>query len=665
MITSHPVLQSSRARTLACLGLIFTLNVYIVHNLFNTEFTQELVSVDAAFMSFARWLADHWNDSSWLPMWVMGTPARQVYNPALHHTVAGLSLITGWTVQHAYHFVTATTYCLGPVTLFWLCYRSTKRHSFALLTALLYSLISPSAFLATHFRVDNGGLFNPRRLQTLVHYGEGPHVTALMLIPLVIWLLDEAAAKRRWMFLPLATIALAAIPLTNWTGTTGLIMALAAYVFSKFQSEHPIHWPTFIGIGALAYALACYWIPPSLIRTVQQSSVGLDIITPWQEKAAVIAFAALVMYAAHRLFTRYSTPSIYRFFAYLAMISGAAVLAKMWFGRVLIPIAHRFHLEMEMGIVGAVAFLALLLATRLPRRVQYAALAAALLAGAAQARFYRRESRNTTVATDVRNTPDYRMSQWFAANANGERVFAPGTVAIWMNLYSDVPQFYGCCDQTVRADEVRMAIYDIYSGKDDGKIGAMWLKLFGVGYIGVTQPEFEPPFADPKKFDGVLQEVWRDGPNAIYKVPRPNASLAHVVPTAALNQRRPINGIDIEPLQSLITALDNPPSNATFHWLSQHEAEITAHLDPGQSIFVQETCDPGWHTDSQFVIECGPLGLMKITTGAAGDFKIHLAYTWSREDLVTRVAQLGGLSVLLLWTLLARIRNFAFFAPLA
>lgn len=649
-------LSSARVRTLLCLGAVFSLNAYIVHNLFHTEFTQEMVSVDAAFMSFARWLAEHWGDRSWFPMWVMGTPTRQVYNPMLHHTVAGLSLLSGWTAQHAYHFVTATTYCLGPVTLFWLCYRSTARHGFALLTALLYSLISPSAFLATHFRVDNGGLFNPRRLQTLVHYGEGPHITALMLIPLVIWLLDEAASKRRWPFLPLASFSLAALVLTNWTGTTGLLMALAAYVLSKIQAERPLHWPTFMGVGILAYALACVWIPPSLIRTVQESSVGLDIVTPWPEKAAILAFAAVVMSATHRIFVRHQIPSIYRFFVYFAMISGAAVLAKMWFGRVLIPIAHRFHLEMEMGIVGAVAFLALAPTARLPRRVQYALLAAALVAGTLQARFYRRESRNTTVATDIRGTPDYRMSQWFAANAHGDRVFAPGTVAIWANLYSDVPQFYGCCDQTVRTDEIRMAIYDIYSG-DDGAITAMWLKLFGVGYIGVTNPALEPPFKNPDKFAGVLEEVWRDGSSAVYKVPRANPSLAHVVPDTALRQRRPVNGIDVEPLQPLLAALDHPPSVATFRWLNQHEAEITARTSAGEALFVQETCDPGWHAyegPTERPVTCGPLGLTVVDPVYAGPHMLRLVYSSSPEDGLMQGVQLVGLLALLLWTLRAR-----------
>ncbi len=653
MITSHPVFESPRARTLACLGVLFALNVYICHNLFNTEFTQETASVDVIFMAFSRWLADYWNDRSWFPLWVTGTPAREVYNPALHHAVALLSRLSGWTAQHSYHFVTTATYSLGPLTLFWLCYRFTRRHGYALLTALFYSLFSPSALLVTAFRIDNGGLFGPRRLQTLVHYGEGPHVTALMLIPLVIWLIDEAAAKRRWMFLPLATVALAAVPLTNWTGTTGLMMALAAYVLAKLGAGKPLHWPTFIGIGVLAYALACYWIPPSLIRTVQSSAVNLDIVTPPMEKAAILAFLAITAVALHIFFKRRAIPELPRFFAYFALITGTAVLSKMWFGRVIIPISHRFHIEMEMALAGAGAFVILAITTRWPRRMQLAAVILLIAAAIPQARYYRRESRNTTKATDISNIPEVRMSKWFAANAKGERVFAPGTTALWLNHFSDTPQFFGCCDQTVRTSEYRHALFNIYSDPSP-EAGVAWLKLYGVSYIGVADTGGDQPFANPKKFDGVLEEVWRDGNSVIYRVPRPNASLAHVVPTAALKIRPLYGGYDVEPLQPLIAALDKPASTASFQWINQSEALITAHIESGESIFVQQTCDSGWHPDSEISFECEPLGLMKITPGAAGDRKIRLVYTLNIEDVAGRAAQFGGLFVLLIWTLLAR-----------
>ena len=670
MITSHPFFHSIRVRTALCLAALFALNVYICHNLFNTEFTQETNSVDLAFISFSRWLVDHWNDRSWFPVWLMGTPARQVYNPLLHHTVAFLARTTGWTAQHAYHFVTATTYSLGPLTLFWLCYRLTRRHGYALLTALVYSLISPSAFLSTAFRIDNGRLFNPRRFQTLVHYGEGPHVTALMLIPLTLWLLDQAAVKRRWMFLPLATIGVAAIPLTNWTGTTGFVMALSAYIIAKVSSkrlgENPIHWPTLIGIGVLAYALAATWLPPSLIRSVQESAAKLDSISPNNAKVASFAIGAVMILGLHFLFQRYRTASTYRFFFFFTVISGVVTMAKMWFNVVLIPISSRFHLEMEMAIAGCAAFFALAIVARLPRTLQIVLLVVAVLAGAEQTRIYRREARKTTTETDVSQTPENRMATALVANANGARVFAPGSVALWLNMRSDIPQFYGCCDQTVRTEEVRMAGYEIYTGDGagdrEGEIAAGWLQAFGVRYIGVSSltAEAYPPYRNSKKFDGVLEEVWRDGDNVVYRVPSPDGSLAHVIPAAVLNQRPPVNGIDTEALAPLLAALDHPPAPATFRWINQHEAEISARTDEGQVLFVQETCDPGWHGfegATERKVSCGPLGLITIDPQDAGSHTIRLTYSASTEDNILRSAQLAAILILVVWTLRARRRS--------
>jgi hypothetical protein len=667
MITSNPVFQSTRVRTWACLVGILALNVYVCHNLFRTEFTQETVSVDLAFMAFSRWLADHWNDSSWFPMWMMGTPARQVYNPLLHHTVAFLSRMAGWTAPHAYHFVTAATYSLGPVTLFLFCYRLTLRHGYALLTALIYSLISPSAFLATRFLIDNGRLFNPRRFQTLVHYGEGPHVTALMLIPLALWMLHCAAVDRRWIYIPLASVAVAAIPLTNWTGTTGFTMALIAYVVSRFSAasfgERPLHWPTLIAIGVLAYTLAMPWIPPSLILSVQASAATLETVSSTSQKASMVFIAALLLLGLYLVFQRYRTPGIHRFFFNFAAISGVVVLGRMWFGLVLVPIASRFHLEMEMAIAGAGAFVALAVVARLPRRLQYLLLGLSLVAGFEQTRIYRREARKTTTETDVTNISENKMSNWFAANAKGQRVFAPGSVALWLNQRADTPQFYGCCDQTVRVDAIRMASYQIYggegAGEHEGQVASLWLQIFGVRYVAVSSLSAEvfPPYRNSKKFDGVLDEVWRDGDNVIYRVPG-TGSLAHVVPASLLQRPLPWNGADPEQLKPFAEAFGNPdPSD--FRWINQHEAEIGARTAAGQVVLIQETCDPGWHASegsSQLPTSCGPFGFIVVDPRGAGTHTIRLTYSQSQEDRIARGAQLAGIVVLLVWTLRARRR---------
>jgi hypothetical protein len=362
-------------------------------------------------------------------MWVNGTPVRQVYNPVLHVSVALLARWTHWTAAHSYHFSTALAYCLGPVTLFWLCWRATRRPAFSLLAGTIYSLISPSTFLIPALRHDVGGLLLPKRFQTLVLYGEGPHITGLMMLPLVIWALDEAAAGRKRLFIFLAPIALATLVLTNWTGTTGLSFAIAAYCLSKLGAARPggrsIHWPILLAVGAIAYMLASPWIPPSLIRTVQESAENMDAATSWGEKFLVLLSLALAVLALHVTFERYETGSWVRFFAYFGLISGVVAGGKLWLGLSLVPIGHRFHLEMEMAIAGVVAYAVARAWEVLPRRARAAAAVALIAACAIQARTYRRYAQGVSQPIDFAATAEYKMAQWFAGNIKGERVFGP------------------------------------------------------------------------------------------------------------------------------------------------------------------------------------------------------------------------------------------------
>ena len=73
-------------------------------------------------------------------------------------------------------------------------------------------------------------------------------------------------------------------------------------------------------------------------------------------------------------------------------------------------------------------------------------------------------------------------------------------------------------------------------------MAVLWLKAFGVDAVAVSGPrsrEFFKPFRNPRKFDGLLPELWRDGDDVIYRVPRRSTSLAHVVRPADLAPRRP------------------------------------------------------------------------------------------------------------------------------
>jgi hypothetical protein len=642
--------------------LLFGVNLYICRNLFALEFGQRMEAIESSYMSISRWATDHWNDLSWFPLWFTGTPFHQVYQPGLHLTVAALARVVGWTPQHSYHFLTALAYCLGPVTLFWLAYRGTGRRGYALLAGMLYSLASAVTLLVPAVAADAGGMLEPRRFQILIHYGEGPHTTALALIPIAIWLLDRAVAKRRKLFGPLAALSLAAVVLTNWPGTIGLSMAVAAYCLSKIGSPRPIGWRVLAGACAAGYLVVCPWIPPSIARLVlrnaQQSAATMFGI----RHAAALAAIAGALAGMHLLFRRYKTNRWLRFFIYFAFLSGLPSLGKLWFGWRLLPQPERFQTEFDMAMAGIAAYAALAIGTRLPRKAQVAALALVVVFFAAQARSYRRYARIYVQPIDIASTIEYRMAKWFDANMQGRRVFAPGNVSLWMNMFTDVPQVAGCCDQGIPTMEHRIAVYVIYTGQNagarDAEISVLWLKAYGADAIGVTGPKSGDPFTpywNPRKFEGVLPLLWRDGDSAVYAVPRRSASLAHVIDRSAVVTRPPENGLDVAPLEALAASMENsanPP--ASFRWKSLHEAEIGAQPGPNQVIFAQVTYDAGWRAADERGVELktapDALGLMTIEPGHTGPTRIRLVYDGGIEARLARIAQAAGLLLLIGWT---------------
>lgn len=650
-----------RLLTPLSLLLLFGVNLYITRNLFGIEFSRQMEAIESSYMSISRWAVDHWNDLSWFPLWFTGMPFRQVYQPGLHLSVAELARLAGWTPQHSYHFLTALAYCLGPVTLFWLAYRGTGRRGYALLAGMLFSLASAINVLVPAVARDVGGMLQPRRFQILIHYGEGPHTTALMLIPIAIWLLDRAVAGRRMLFAPLAALGLAAVVITNWPGAIGLSMAVAAYCLSKIGSPRPIDWRVLAGVCVAGYLLICPWIPPSIamlvLRNAQQSAATMFGIV---HLLALLALAGALT-AMHLLFRRYKAGAWLRFFVYFAFLSGLSCLGKLWFEWRLLPQPERFQTEFDMAMAGAAAYGLMALGARLPRKAQVAALALLAVFFAAQARTYRRYARTYAQPVDITSTIEYRMAKWFDAHMQGRRVFAPGNVSLWMNMFSDVPQMAGCCDQGIPTQEHRIAMYVIYTGQNagarDAEISVLWLKSYGADAIGVTGPnsgECFKPYWNPRKFEGVLPVLWRDGDSAVYSVGRRSASLAHVIDRSAIVRRPPENGLDVGPLESLVASMENaaiPP--ASFRWTSLHEAAIDAQPGPSQVVFVQVTYDRGWHaTDEKgAALRIAPdaLGLMTIEPGHAGPTHIRLVWDGGTEAKLARAGQIVGLLSLLGW----------------
>jgi hypothetical protein len=627
--------------------VVLGLNFYVCRNLFGLEFTQQMESIESSYIAISRWAMSNWSDLTWYPLWFNGMPFHQVYQPGLHLSVAAVATAIGWTAPRAYHFVTALTYSGSALTLFWLCRRTARDTGRAFASALFYSLLSPICFFVPLIRADSGGWFTPRRFQILVHYGEGPHTTAVAMIPVVILLLHGAMVRRSRLCIALAPFATAAVVLTNWPGSMGLALAILAYILSRIEGMRVPDWLILIGVAISAYLIASPWVPPDVIalvlRNAQQSdgtSLGMSQLQPLLIVFVILAIVLL----AFRLCR--ADPWL-RFFVVFAVITGAVSIGREWFGWRLLPQPNRFQVEFDMAFSGMIGFGLIWVLRALPGKARIGAVAVLLSLVGLQTWNYGRVAHRQTQPIDVTTTIEYRMSKWFEANMGDERVFAPGNVSLWMNTFTDVPQVAGCCDQGIPNHQYRIAVYVIYTGQNagdrDAAISLLWLRAYGANAIGTVGPnstEYFKPFWNWKKFDGFLPELWRSGENVVYRVPRKSVEPVRVIPKAAIASRAPANGLDVEPIEPFVSALEDPVMPAaTFRWVNRHEANVEASTEPGQVVFLQISYGPGWRAIEDGIelpIVNDPLGMMYVEPKRRGLTRIRFVYeggpwNWSRQ----------------------------------
>jgi hypothetical protein len=172
----------------------------------------------------------------------------------------------------------------------------------------------------------------------------------------------------------------------------------------------------------------------------------------------------------------------------------------------------------------------------------------------------------------------------------------------------------------------------------------------------------EPPsterydaFVNPKKFEGVLPVLWRDGGDTIYDVPSRSRSLAHVIPAAAVVTRRPIHGLDIEPVEAFVAALEDPRYPvAELEWTGMSEAVIRASVEAGRMVAVQMTYTPGWEAwvdGERRLVRGDAIGQMVVEPDCSGPCEITLRYTGGMERVLTRGLSAMALlaAVVLVW----------------
>jgi hypothetical protein len=640
---------------------IFAVNLFITWRYMRSGYIDQLPSIEGSFIAIARYVQHHWPAYEWFPLWYGGFPFARVYQPGLHYTVAGFAQVFGLSAPSAYHFVTAITYSLAGVAFYALARALGSERTVAFGGAFFYSVFSPSLLLLSNIRSDAGGIWHARRLQALMVYGEGPNITGLTLGIFALALLYRALTRRSAGSAVAAALAIAAVPATNWPASVALCFGIAACVLAFRPQEIRGMAGRLTAIGAMAICFVLPFALPSTVwSTFHNANVMGDGPSPgsmrWLILALTIVCAAVVRWALGRLGAAYAL----RFASVYAVLLSSIVLSTARLHINLVPQPIRFHVAMEIPMALAAMDLTQSALHRWPRAKVPAALAV-LLFCAVQTYHFRQHSRQMVGKIEIAKTLEYQEARWFAANMQpGQRVAVPGTVSFWLNSFGETPQFTGCCEQSLVNKQNFIAAYVVGAGfqseAESADYSLLWLKAWAVQAVGIGGPasrEAYKAYQYPKRFEGRLPLLWKNGDDFIYRVPEHAAGLARVVRAGDLVRHAPENGIDVKELRPFVAALDDPSLPvASFEWRGSSAARIAGVLTPDEAVSVAVNYDPGWSATSSgkpVTVRPDGLGLIAIEPRCAGACTIDLRWSAGAEPWFAWTAALAALAGAIVW----------------
>ena len=663
------MISGSGRRALACAGTLAAVNLAIVAKLFTVGISAYTGSIEGTFIALSRYMAKYPGQWNWWPLWGAGMPFETAYLPFSNWIVAAFTLATGVEAARSFHIVTAAVYALGAPALFWMAWKISGRLVVSFFAGLAYSCLSVCCLLIPAIRDDASGVLALRRLHVLVYWGESPHTVALAILPLAVVCLARALMTpgARWKIL--AGVLSAAVVLSNAFG----IVALGTMVLALLLAFPARPWwrrpATVAAIGAVSFAWVSPWLSPAMIRAIRKGAlvVGGDYRYTrgsWIALAALAAGFVLLVYGMRRA---RAAPYL-QFFAYAAYIPTAITLT--WYAAhvAVIPQPTRYQLQMDMNLPPALAFAAAAALDRLGRRWRNGCVAAVGAFFAFQIGHSIVYADRLIRAADPASLGEYRIAQWLDRNRPGERAFIGGSASLLYNVWTDNPQLHGLHEQHAVNPFLSVVAFTIYRDMNtngrEADYSIFWLKAFGAHAISVSGPgsnDSIQPYVHPGKFDGVLPLLWREGGDSIYEVPSRSLSLAHVVPAAAVPVRTPVHGLDIEPVQAYVKALDDPSlPPASFEWTSQSAARIHAAVHTGQVVAVQVTYDRGWEAwanGKRQPVRGNSIGLMVVEPACDGPCDITLRFTGGWEHVATRSLSIAALLAAAAFAWRARFRK--------
>jgi hypothetical protein len=630
-----------RRETLLDCALLFLLATVFLAPYYTHKYTDQWPSIESTFISDARFLAAHLPHPRWQPLWYTGTRFDYIYPPALRYGTALLSKIFGWWTVKAYHFYTIFFYCVGIAGVYLLVRVGGRSRAAAWLCALAAGLMSPSLLLFKNMRDDAGPWHVPVRFGALIRYGEGPHITALCLLPIALAFAWHAMEAKRPRSLALSAIFCAAVVSNNFYGATSLAIFFPLLVWSFFvtRGHRGLLFPA-LAIPVLAYGLTAFWLSPSYLRiTLHNMQYVSEKGSSWS--GIVAALTVLVFGLLSYRFARGRPDRTWAvWIAGAVAFFGLNVAGNHFLNFRVIGEPGRLIPELDLVVILGV-MLVLEWLWRRPGPWLKIPVAVVLVVAFATTRHYVKHGRHVVEPwPNYQARVEYRVTDWLWKNMPDARVLPSGTVRFWFDAWHDLNEMSGGSEQGLLNPIVPNANAEIEIGTDP-EVAFLWLKAMGVDAMYIAQPNSEEPYQDGQHHERflTLPVLFDDGKgNTLYGSQRRYAPRARVVETAQLAATiAPRSNDDLGSLRPYVDAVENgPDSPVNIDRPSTDAMLLHAKFDTGQSLLVQETWDPAWQASvdgKRLPVHKDAMGFM-VVDPPPGDRTVRLEFPMPLENRV-------------------------------
>lgn len=645
--------------------VLLWINAYICRDLFRNP-TAYMNSMHGFWIALAKHAGDSWFRSNWWPYWDGGMPFEFTYAPLIPGLIAAWTAVTGVSHILAFQSIAGVVYCLIPLTLFAMAWLLMRAPGYAFAAAMFYSLLSPTQLMVPDAAFSWASLWSARRFYLLAVWDDMPHLAALALLPVVILFLVASLERRRLRWYIPTILLIALMALASEFGPVEVIMAAFCLLF-VFQRE--ALWRNIaitVALGACAYAVVLPFLSPSLLHAISRASEdgrepGLNIGSP-----TALAIVAVGWVVISQYLPRWTKDWRLQFLVYFAYLTASVPVLAQYLHRQFLPQPVRYKSEMELALALLLVFglRPWLERTRFPLKVAAAFLLLAM--ATEQIVSHRHYAKAILVPRDATQTIEYRTTQ--QAQFLGTPVMLPGSVAQWANAFTDVTQFSGSAWSQAMNPVQQLGLNAVYNGgatpQEDARVSLAWLKAFGVGALamsGANSQEYWKPYAHPTKFEGLLPVVWRADDVTIYQIPQRSASLAHVVPAAAIVMHAPAAVSDIGEIEAYGRALDDPSLPAAgMRWDGTNRIFVRATVASGQAISIQMSYHPGWHARAEghdTALHADGLGLMWLVPACQGPCELELDYDGGWELRLSRYISFAVLAMLVALPIIVAVKH--------